>query len=373
MADRRGAARWPRDLYRLGYNAAFFLASLAVGWTIADRPGVNPLVAFYLAIACVWCANFILIAAHEFGHAAATAMVGWRVAMIVIGPAAVKLHPFRIHFGTPMRGSYFSGAVWPVPLSSNGLRLKWIIVFAGGPIANLTVACVGCLLANVLPISNAARITILALSALSAAKGLLNFIPFDATLGGRSDGGAILDLLRGADPALRGTIMRAYDQIVAGVRARDWPEQLVAELSASFERSQDGYEAFFLYAHHLDKEDFATARSLIDQVMQKNGPIDSLLLERAFFSAFCEHDYASAEQLLACVKLRHSRRSPRYFEVHAMLAFSKGDLQEGDRQIWLARRALKNHALTTNEDWETVQKIADRFVNIPPEAAVRAA
>ena len=370
MADKPKYARWPLQLYRTGYVAALFLTSLAIGGALADHSKLHPVASFYVAMAIVFCGNTVLIAAHEFGHAIAGALMGWRIALIAIGPLSIRPQPFRIKLGTPAMGGSFSGATWPVPPPSpSGLRAKWIATFAGGPLANFSVAGAGWLVAEATPISGIAKVVVLSFSTLSVAKGVLNLMPFKVPLGGRSDGGAIWDLLRGEDPEPRSAILRTFDRTIAGVRPRSWPEYLVTTLTANLQKATGGHEATLLYAYHLDRAEFAAARSFLDRALKTNGPVETLLMEDAFLSAYGDHDYARAEAFMGRVRTKRVRRSPRYFQVQAMLAFAKNDPCEGERQIWMARKALRKTAITTDADWDAIQSIEDRFAVAPAGSA----
>jgi hypothetical protein len=86
-------------------------------------------------------ALFICLVAHELGHLCAGLVVGFRFHLFAIGPLLIeRKEAGRIGIGWNRVLSFYGGAVSTLPNKTDGLRRRYAIAVAGGPLASLLVA-----------------------------------------------------------------------------------------------------------------------------------------------------------------------------------------------------------------------------------------
>jgi len=75
----------------------------------------------------------VLLAMHEFGHAAAARALGWSVRLVSIGSGRVRMRLWVAETPVEIRTIPLSGFVLPRPTDLRSPRLKQFLVFAAGP------------------------------------------------------------------------------------------------------------------------------------------------------------------------------------------------------------------------------------------------
>jgi tetratricopeptide (TPR) repeat protein len=174
----------------VGYTARAGFTMLPVNYGMRS-PAEPGLTAFFLLV-------FVQVAVHEFGHALAAVMVGFKVRVLAVGPFVVTKKS-----GSSKWGSYqvrfrwnqlilLGGYVGAVPVTPEGLRVKEMLVIAAGPAASLLAA--GYLLAVALLLPGTPYAHFLGLTATATrigfCVGIANLIPV-----GYCDGTMLFHLL----------------------------------------------------------------------------------------------------------------------------------------------------------------------------------
>ncbi len=87
----------------------------------------------------------VLLVLHEFGHAIAARLLGWRVERISIGAGRIRWERRFLGMPVEFRTLPLSGFVLPRPVDLRAPRLKQCLIYAAGPgIELLAVAFVAC-------------------------------------------------------------------------------------------------------------------------------------------------------------------------------------------------------------------------------------
>jgi hypothetical protein len=329
-------------------------ATLVSARAIFNSANISALAAIYVAMLAVLVLKLVFITIHEFGHAGMAAVLGWRVSMLVVGPLAIKLDPLQIIAGTPIGGRWLSGGTYVAPPVNDRPPMEFVAISLAGPAVNLAsgfliVACARWFGARDLAHSPAEIFGLL-----SVFMGIWSLLPIGSRSGSPTDGGNILDVLRGADLETRANLQRVYDAIIRGVRPRDWDRILVAFLIEKSKTLQRPQESMLLYIYHFDRGDFANARVSLDQAISVRGSTDSLLVCDAFFSAFAEKNLAYARASLSKVKVR---RGGYFSTAEAVVKVCEGDVAGATRSARIARRALRKWPFATACDWDILDQI----------------
>jgi hypothetical protein len=337
------------------------IAAVAIGRSVLNTGAAPFLPAFLFGYMVVYCSMPLLVAVHEFGHATVAAAMGWRVAMIAAGPFALKFHPVRISLGTPALGSNLSGGTWPVPIAKGNWRWKWVAMSASGAMANFAIGATMFGISLAFTSHPIAKSICLSLGAISLVMGMTALVPFNGRSGLRSDGGSILDIVRGQDVRSRELSLKLFTQTNGGGRRRDWDIRAIKELEDLAAKSEKGWEYLFLFSYYLDCGDAKRARAALDRAIERYGTSADLAVENAFLSVFLENDIPRARLAFEGVKSWRLKRTARYFMTLALLSLAADDKQDAERGIWRARRALRKWPMTTEDDWDMLHAIETRI------------
>lgn len=352
---------WRRRFIGIANFAILGYATVVIANSVATALSIPQFPALYVALFLIFLISLALVALHEFGHAATAALFSWRVSMIAVGPIAIKFRPFRLTLGTPALGGLLSGGAWNTPVAIGKWYWVWIAIVSGGPLVNIALASAIFGFESRHGFFAVLHTPVGAIGLISLAFGLSSLLPFYNANGFRSDGGSILDMLRGYDLGPRVTIMRLTDEIVDGRRPRDWDIELVRELERNAEAQQARYEFVLLYSHYFDCDDAGRARTALTRAVDKFGPIDALKVQDAFLAAFKESDFARARACLNSIKAKKARQTHSYYRAKSVLSLHDGDVVAADREAFLARKALKKWPLATSDDWEILDIIESKI------------
>jgi len=276
---------------------------------------------------------YLCLVLHEGGHALSACFLRYRVLCYVVGPLEIvrKRHYYRIGWHKSI--NLFSGYVSALPLDTRHLRLREMLVFASGPLANLlqTVLCLLCLSSPGLNLSFSSiwffRIT--AGIAFLACVG--NCLPLRTCTGSFSDGAAMLLLLKGGPPVKRWLAIDALSiQIAEGKLPREWDVQYMQQALCSPERSLDNLAGYtFAYCRALEEGDVTQAREFLERrlALRKRMSVAQrrwLALEAAFFEARYHQNAQAARVWLALAKNSGKGRCAR-FRAEAAILLAEGD------------------------------------------------
>jgi hypothetical protein len=195
--------RTPNEWGILAVLSAFFALFLLV--ELAREFEVAKLSAPFFLLSWV-----VLLVLHEFGHALAARLLGWRVERISIGTGRVRME--RVVLGMPVefRTMPLSGFVLPRPRDLRTPRLKECLVYAAGPGAELLAVALLALLAGTdTLLARSAEVGVIAMQSFCAAAilgALFNLLPLPHRIDGAtawSDGLGMMLCWRRSDEDYR--------------------------------------------------------------------------------------------------------------------------------------------------------------------------
>jgi hypothetical protein len=199
-------------------------------------------------------ALFLAVVLHELGHLAASVAAGLQFRQFAAGPLVVTREARGLRVRLVMTGCLVGGQVQAIPTSVAGVRRKFLIFTAGGPVAT---ALLFLAIANLPPTSFSSALW---LANLIVAAG--SWIPHYA--GGFASDGKCLQLLRRPSP--EGELLTALLYVLAldtqGVPPREWDADTVQKLRLPGPAPLAGTAAIFLMNHDWhrdDPEEFADA------------------------------------------------------------------------------------------------------------------
>ena len=337
------------------------LSSVAVGDAIGKLTGAPVQVDLIGGVLCIYLAYWLIVVAHELGHAICVRIVGWRAAVIAVRGLTIWPKPIRIRYGLPAFGG-LGGGVLAVPPADVG-RFRFTLVHLGGALGNFALAIL--LLAWREEIHHHLFWSryLGACVFLSALSGFINLLPLERAGGVRFDGARILDALLGANLQWFGNTARLSEEFVRLRRPCDWHYDLVSAVTDDGEL----HGGWLIYCHALDCGDFKIARETLNRQISKGGMTLSLKVERAFLAAFADKDYQLAYKLLDQIKSRSMRRYPLYWRARAAADSAARDLDALNQSVLRAKQAWKRAPFATASDFDFL----DELVSSASKAADR--
>lgn len=181
------------------------LAGAAVGLLMLRLPGtaLPPGLPAWGAVAIVAGLYLVYVTVHEAGHVAAAMLVGFRPIVFVVGPVRLDRTAGRTILSLNRSLSLAGGLAICLPVGTQALRQRMMVMTAGGPVASLMFG-VQCLavwvaasgaLARGGPAGAVAGFTLLTGGILSLSLGVITLVPMRAG-GFSSDGARIVQLMR---------------------------------------------------------------------------------------------------------------------------------------------------------------------------------
>jgi hypothetical protein len=312
-------------------------------------------------------AYYLMLAIHELGHVVAGLWVGFRLRSLRVGPLLFD-RPFRVSFYRGP-GAVVNGVVELIPVTTDRLAWRGVVMVLGGPAANILSALVVLLLP--LPISVFSGLFI----AFSMANGVNDLFPFESRLG-VSDGRRIGMLLRQPERGERFLALlhlagELHDGVLPEALSADFLARAIAVRDASADTVK-AYAIAFLAAFHQHKDGEAAAR--LETCLENSShatPVlrEALMSDAAVFQARRRKRADLAEQWLAAipVKTQHpwfrSRAEAAILEAKGDVAGAVGKLAEVEAAIL---------ALPKNAQRETVLRLLQRWKSdlavVEPEA-----
>ncbi|HEY1631491.1 MAG TPA: hypothetical protein VGF56_09250 [Rhizomicrobium sp.] len=313
-----------------GAAAAFLILFLTGRWSLPPAP--------LLLAGLVSLPPVILI--HELGHAVMAWIVGWRVAVIVVGPFWLRIAPLGLRL---RREASVDGRTFNAPRhAGQHTRGRILALLAGGGLANLLSGGLAVWGARQLPPFGAAALAGFGLVSLFI--GLSNLIPAQLKSGAANDGLRILTtLLRPLpDAALAAARATVLGQSMSGVAAKDWDAASMALLQARPD-DEAGLSALMLFDYHNGFGRTGEARAALDRAKARYGDAPAmrtpLIVIEAFFLARMEHDPDRAQALLDTAPPR-ARKLYDYHRAQAAIPVARGDHGAALAAIRAARRML---------------------------------
>lgn len=172
-----------------------------------------------------------VIVLHEAGHFAAALLMNFRILGVALGPFRVVRSTSSWIFRFNLR-TFFSGSVSAVPRSTQAWRQRMLLVVAAGPLATLVTGAAAAVFLLAHPLSGWTNTFLGCLTQLSAFIFVLGLIPNSPNAHARNDARLLSVLCSDSDEARGILFYHVLTQLdLAGVRPRDYPEELMRELA----------------------------------------------------------------------------------------------------------------------------------------------
>lgn len=282
----------------------YFLVSSLVILTLVGLPSLREVFgilfgaeasAVYWAVLAAFVAILMVAITHEAGHLLAGALAGFNLTQIKIG---------QIRLGKQNGNQEpYSGDVLTIgacvfelrakEIDAVSLRRDLVMLCAGGPAANLLLACgLEAACAWLQPVF-LARFSLHLGAAVSALLGISALLPDVNRYGNFSDGARLLMLLQDNDKAKRWlSNIRCQIALNQGQHPRDWDQGSVAKAAAVNDNSRDAFVACWLaYLWAAERQDITCATRYLEgalEVLSYATPAlrNHLFLEAAMFQAW---------------------------------------------------------------------------------------
>lgn len=352
-------ARWRRwlTLLILASPILFFLWPQEGGFSLF----LAQLPIRLMVIAWIGLVAFVVVFAHELGHAIGAVAVGGGVRAFCVKPFVIYFSPLRFRLFLRL---FPAGFVMPVPVRE---IVPWrdAIVTAGGVLAN---AATGLAVYLWHPEGMLWAQTAQLFVGLSIYNVAASLVPLWLG-GGRTDGAWLLALARGQTRKGFYACTRLGPFIANGVRPRDWPQELTREI---FTTEASGSRALFLrslrFSWHLDHGEIDAAANELQEGLQGKrhiGPAwPSVVATVAWFVALFRHDAKAAREILAL--LPPGTRSAPFVEHRALAAihWADGAMAPALAAAAAARRAGRNAEMPISAgEWERLAVIETDAAN----------
>ncbi len=285
-----------------------------------------------------------ILAVHELGHLAGARLQGMRFLLFVVGPFQVTRTPSGLRFNLVWNLGTFGGLAAALPDQQKPIRPQLLSLIIGGPAASLLLAIVGGMIFTWY--SGPVRIHAGFIGAFSALIFLVTAIPSRAG-GFMSDGMQLLEVWRGGQAVMhRQKIMALSCQSLAGIRPREWDEQLMADIMQDSENMQP---LFKVVAYHLawmsaiDRQQYDEVERIAEW-LANNVSAYPVGMRQGLTLELCLHairkgDLETARRWYADSKGGLIDRARRHL-VDAELAFADGRTEEARKFIQSARSHL---------------------------------
>src|SRR5258708_4784595 len=244
-----------------------------------------------------WLAIIAAVVVHEIGHMIAGLGVGFRLNFIRFGPVQIS-PPFHVSL-LPRSRTKGSGATSMLFATTDRLRLRFIAMTLGGPMANLVSAFA----VLILPLSMGAFSAWFVILSILIGSG--NLVPF-RRLSLVSDGQRILMVMRNGPQGERwSALLHLVTALQNGVAPESLSLDFLAKATAVQDNSPDTVSAHAVaYASAFFQKNDVEAARLLETCLRYSscsGPAmrDSLLSDAAVFQARRRRRVDLAEQWLA--------------------------------------------------------------------------
>jgi hypothetical protein len=326
-----------------------------IGWVL--------LTGFVLVPAAGWLA----ITIHELGHWLGGVLARFRTLIVVVWPFRIQRDGERLRLGTVWNLSFVGGMLACLPTDTRDLRRRMAILTAGGPVASLLFGVLGLWawwqLLRPLELAGAPRaggVAVFLLGLFSLLIGLSSLYPRE-TAGYRSDGARLRALRRGSRTVDQEFAALAVSSLsLTGERPRAWDAGLVERACADGDDPVLNLAGEHLrWAWHLDRGEQTEARAAMRRLL--NGidrlPIEvgsSILLDAAWFTAWHDHDPATARLYLERATSTLLTSPHEHPLAEAAIALRQGDATRGlllleDAERLLPRAMDRGQALVAAE------------------------
>lgn len=317
-------------------------------------------------IALLFIAVSILV--HEIGHAVAAWAVGWRVHLIVVGPLgfAPQTRKF-IRISDRRSRQDLGGWVHVTPPPGSGWIKGAIPLRLGGAMGNLALGVLSAVVALALyKMDTNAFAVLAALACVSLIFAVTNLVPFSRPGVWKSDGAAVIALLKGEEPTLRDQkVSRLFGMVFDRVPVEEWDVSALNELIDGPPDERWKFDPL-LISYAFGMADLATARLLLKRYMAANP--DSPLEYRcmyAFAIAMIDRDGLHAAEILEKLPRKPAEKSFSFWRARAVTAHLLERRDEALAAIRNARRVAGTSGAAPDADDEMVFQAIAQGADLP--------
>ncbi len=312
-------------------------------------------------LALVAPAFVIGILVHELGHVAGGKLAGFRFLLLLVGPCKLQRTPEGLRFGWNANVNVAGGLACMLPEDGTNLRRRMALFIAGGPVASLVLGLAAGLggwawyatFTTMAPPSYAAMMGALGLvitGAMSVALFAVSALPATAA-GFATDGRRLAMLTQKGERAEREAALTILVGLaMSGVRAREYPADLVARLTEHADTTSFGLMGKLMgYYHALDRLEAAKAGAWLAEVVAGADALpqmtrESVHAEQAYWWATHGGDGEAARAELA--RAGHCSFDPATkLRAEAAVARAEGDQAGASAKVDAALEALKKRSM----------------------------
>ena len=293
--------------------------------------------------------ELLMVAIHEFGHAAAAALLAMKLRAFIVGPLQWRVREGKWEFRFILSGFLaIGGATAVAPTDPNRPLWRDVCMVAAGPVASLAAGLTGLWFTLAAPGHPWQQewLPLSFFSTLSLVTAVLNLIPF-RTRAFYSDGARILQLLHpGPWADLHRAFTAAAATTVTPLRPRDYDIDGIERASSGISIGQPALHLRLLAAsYYLDRGLIADAsQALADaEAIYQDSASDipaELHTPFIFGKAYLQHDAAGVRVWWERMQAKNpTRRNADYWIARSAFLWSEHRLSEA-REAWEKGNAL---------------------------------
>ena len=327
-----------------------FLSAMTWWWRWAES---NDLVwirnSFFHDLLLLLLLEILMVAVHEFGHAAAAFAFGMRLRAFIVGPFQWRMREGHWEFRFVLAGFLaIGGATAVAPTDPNRPLWRDICMVAAGPFVSLAAGLAALALTLGAPGQpwQAEWLPLAFFTSLSLLTAVLNLIPF-RTKAFYSDGARILQLLsRGPWADLHRAFSTAAATTVTLLRPRDYDIDAILRAGSSISIGQQALHlrllasSYYLDCGRISEASRALAEA--EAVYQESASDIPAELHTPFIfgKAFLQHDPEGTRLWWERMQAKHpTRHNADYWIARSAFLWSEHRLDEA-RQAWETGNAL---------------------------------
>lgn len=327
-----------------------FISAMTWWWRWAESNGlVWVRSSFFHDLGMLLLLEILMVAVHEFGHAAVASAFGMKLRAFIVGPFHWRIHEGHWEFRFALAGFLSIGGATAVA-PTNPSRPLWrdICMVAAGPFVSIAAGCAGLWLTLSSPghLWQTEWLPLAFFTTLSFLTGGLNLIPF-RTRAFYSDGARIVQLLSAGPWAdLYRAFSTAAATTVTGLRPRDYDIDAILRAGSSIAVGQQALHLRLLAASYYldcgrvsDASDALAEAELIYQESASDIPAE-LHTPFIFGKACLQHDPEGTRLWWERMQAKHpTRLNADYWIARSAFLWSEHRIDEA-RQAWEKGNAL---------------------------------
>ncbi|MBX2997597.1 MAG: hypothetical protein KF893_03730 [Caldilineaceae bacterium] len=303
----------PSRLRRILVVSGMMIASAAAGFlmtaylfSLPTMDAISDLVPLWQFLVILVVGTLLALVLHEIGHLIGGILVGFRFALLIVGPLKIHRQGEEIRLGWNSQMGLFGGLAATYPTDTHNLVQRMVVVVAGGPAMSALTALFSALALTLLPPLQFPALWLFLLLLAFASAGVLLAVTIPGRASGfLSDRARLQALLsRGSTAQRQADLLAITALTMSGRRPRQWDQAVVERAMSIGDGSVDDLAAhLFAYTHWLDMDEVERAGSALDYVLARRGTLPEMMrpglhLEAAFFTAYHCEDASTARAWL---------------------------------------------------------------------------